>query len=430
MIARLAALAALSLAVATTTSGCGARWVKGNIHTHSLWSDGNDFPENIAAWYGDRGYDFLAISDHNILSRGSKWMRLSEIDRRSGGAAIAKCRERFGPDAVEIRGEGELAEARLRNLDEIRALLEVPGEFLLIEGEEITDAFGKLPVHLNATNLGALIQPQGGTSVEDVIRRNVAAVRKQADELDRNILIHLNHPNFGWAVTAEDLAAVTEERYYEVYNGHPGVHHTGDEYRVSVERMWDIANAIRIAKLGAPPLFGIATDDSHEYHGTKGSIPGRGWICVRALSLDADSIIAAMERGEFYASSGVELSDVEYDAERREVSIEVSPVAGVNYTTRFIGTRRTVNLDGEPVIDRDGKPVVPATRRYRPEVGEVLALVTGTRAVYRLTGEELYVRAVVESSRPPERPVYEGQREEAWTQPFGWEVWLDRSQEK
>ena len=36
------------------------RYYKGNIHTHSLWSDGNDFPEMIAEWYRTHGYNFLA----------------------------------------------------------------------------------------------------------------------------------------------------------------------------------------------------------------------------------------------------------------------------------------------------------------------------------------------------------------------------------
>jgi hypothetical protein len=43
------------------------RWFKGNLHTHSLWSDGDDFPEMIADWYKQHGYHFLAISDHNVL---------------------------------------------------------------------------------------------------------------------------------------------------------------------------------------------------------------------------------------------------------------------------------------------------------------------------------------------------------------------------
>ena len=31
------------------------RWFKGNTHTQSLWSDGNDFPEMIAEWYRTHG---------------------------------------------------------------------------------------------------------------------------------------------------------------------------------------------------------------------------------------------------------------------------------------------------------------------------------------------------------------------------------------
>ncbi len=54
-------------------------WLKGNTHTHSLWSDGNDFPEMIADWYKERGYNFLVLSDHNTLSRGERWMSVADI---------------------------------------------------------------------------------------------------------------------------------------------------------------------------------------------------------------------------------------------------------------------------------------------------------------------------------------------------------------
>ena len=52
----------------------GPRWFKGNLHTHTLWSDGNEFPEVVARWYHQRGYHFLVLSDHNILSEGIRWM--------------------------------------------------------------------------------------------------------------------------------------------------------------------------------------------------------------------------------------------------------------------------------------------------------------------------------------------------------------------
>lgn len=37
---------------------------KGNLHTHSTWSDGVNTPEEVAEHYRGKGYDFLAITDH------------------------------------------------------------------------------------------------------------------------------------------------------------------------------------------------------------------------------------------------------------------------------------------------------------------------------------------------------------------------------
>ena len=49
------------------------RWWKGNLHTHTLWSDGDDFPEMIAESYRERGYHFLALSDHNTMAVGERF---------------------------------------------------------------------------------------------------------------------------------------------------------------------------------------------------------------------------------------------------------------------------------------------------------------------------------------------------------------------
>lgn len=49
-------------------------WYKGNLHTHSYWSDGDDYPEMIMKWYNDNDYDFVALSDHNTLAEGEKWI--------------------------------------------------------------------------------------------------------------------------------------------------------------------------------------------------------------------------------------------------------------------------------------------------------------------------------------------------------------------
>ena len=64
--------------------GDSPRWFRGNLHTHSLWSDGNDYPEMIVDWYARRGYQFLALSDHNVLGQGRRWMSVAEANKRAG----------------------------------------------------------------------------------------------------------------------------------------------------------------------------------------------------------------------------------------------------------------------------------------------------------------------------------------------------------
>src|SRR5688572_29544553 len=148
----------------------GARWWKGNLHTHSLWSDGDDYPEMIADWYKGRGYHFLALSDHNILSDHERWISVA----KSGGGevAFAKYLARFGtPWVEEGAGEGGM-HVGLKMLAEVRPRFEAPGRFLLIPSEEITGRFLSAPIHLNATNVRELIKPQGGKSIVEVLQNN------------------------------------------------------------------------------------------------------------------------------------------------------------------------------------------------------------------------------------------------------------------
>ena len=194
----------------------------------------------------------------------------------------------------------------------------------------------------------------------------------------------------------------------------------GDDRHPPLERMWDIASTIRIVRLRRPPLFAVATDDSHDYHGPDGATPGRGWIMVRARGLEAGWLIDAMERGDFYASSGVVLEDVHYAPRARELTVTVDPQEGAEYTVTFIGTREGYDDTSEAILDDSGNELSVITRRYSADVGQVLEVVRGTEATYRLAGNELYVRARVDSTQPPENPGYPDQVQQAWTQPVGW----------
>lgn len=43
-------------------------WLKGNLHTHTTESDGVLAPQERARAYGERGYDFLALTDHGRVT--------------------------------------------------------------------------------------------------------------------------------------------------------------------------------------------------------------------------------------------------------------------------------------------------------------------------------------------------------------------------
>ena len=389
-------------------------WWKGNLHTHSFWSDGDQFPEMIAEWYATNGYHFLGISDHNIVQVGTKWITVTNNARRK---ALDGCLARHGTNWLDQRTQGGKLQVRLKTLEEYRGLFEQRGRFLMIPAEEITDKFQRHALHLNASNLRQFIKPRGGTSVVDVLQRNVDAVLLQRHRTGVPMIPHINHPNFEWAITAEDLMQVRGEKFFEVYNGHPSVHNEGDAHRPSVERQWDIALAFRLTDLALGPLYALAVDDSHRYHhfSPKESNPGRGWIMVRAPRLWVSSLIAAMEAGDFYASSGVTLKRIESNS--RGLQVEIEPEEGVEYTTRFIGTLRGFDPTSRPSPPAPGTNALPVTRIYSSEIGTVLSEVRGPRAAYQFQGDELYVRATILSTKLKPNGLFSNEVERAWVQP-------------
>ena len=389
------------------------RWYKGNLHTHTLWSDGDDYPEMVAAWYREHEYQFLAFTDHNVLPNTERW---SDVEKNKGGQkAYDRLKSRF-PDWVDDREKAERLEVRLRTFPEVVGKLSVTGEFLLLQGEEISDKFGRSPVHLNATNVRELLPPMGGESVSDVIDRNMNAVIAQRERTGQPMMVHLNHPNFGYGVTAEDMAPIRGEKFFEVYNGHPGVNNAGDVSHATTGQIWDIVLTKRLAELKLPVVYGLATDDGHNYHNipSRASEPGRGWIMVLASALTPEALIEAMEAGRFYASTGVTLQSV--TSSPTGLALQVKPDDGETYLIEFIGTRRGYNAESEPVRTPKGE-AIQATRRYSDDVGEVFTRVEGTQAQYRFTGDEYYVRARVTSTRKHPNPSALGEFERAWCQP-------------
>ncbi|MDZ7343884.1 MAG: CehA/McbA family metallohydrolase [candidate division KSB1 bacterium] len=300
----------------------GMQWFKGNTHSHTTNSDGDSPPEVVAQWYKAHGYAFLVLSDHNFFT----------------------------------------APERLSSL--------VDSTFLLIAGEEVTVSFEGKPIHVNGLNIPRLVNPVIGSSLVGTIQQNVDAVRAV------NGVPHINHPNFKWAFSHRELLQINHNKLLEIYNGHPFVNNLGGGGWPSTEQIWD--HLLTAGKR----IYGIAVDDAHHFQGEfspSRSNPGRGWVVVRAKSLQAREIVENLENGLFYASTGVELENL--IIEPRSLEIQIRQRGDFKYRTEFIGSG-----------------------------GKVLSQSDSTRAVYRLSCESKYVRA----------KVYESGGAVAWVQP----VWV------
>jgi hypothetical protein len=266
----------------------GLQWFKGNTHSHTTGSDGDSPPEVVARWYKAHGYRFLVLSDHNVFT-----------------------------DPAALSGL-------------------VDSTFLLIGGEEVTTQVARRPVHVNGLGLTRLIVPRNDSTVVGTLQANVDAIRHEA------AVPHINHPNFRWAFGLRELLQVRNDSLLEIYSGHPQVHVEGGDGVPGMEEVWD--GLLSAGKR----IYGIAVDDAHHFQGEFSrdrSNPGKGWVAVAAGRLDAAELLRHMERGLFYASSGVELDSVRITA--RELVIGIRQQGDFRYTTTFIG-------DGGRVLARSG----------------------------------------------------------------------------
>lgn len=375
-------------------SGCKTqeqRYYKGNLHTHSYWSDGDEFPEMIMEWYKNQGYDFVALSDHNTIAEGEKWKTIPRDTLYQN--AFQDYLEKYGEEWVQFRQDSAGTHVKLKTLTEFRPLFEEKEKFMIFRAEEVTSYLDKKAVHMNAINVQEHIEPRKGNTIVELIQNNLDAIREQSERTGEPILQHLNHPNFTYAITAEDIIQIDGERFFEVFNGHPYVNNYGDSVHDSTEKMWDQVN-IAYLNTGKPLMYGLATDDSHHYHkfGKTYSNAGRGWVMVKTDKLHPHSLIAALEAGNFYSSTGVELESIKFAD--NILSVKIKAEEGISYTTQFI------------------------TAHKNSSRGEVINTMEGTEAQFELPEDHLFVRAKVISTKLKKNPYQEGDVEVAWTQPF------------
>ncbi len=281
------------------------RWLKGNLHTHTTNSDGDSPPEVVAAWYRDAGYDFLALTDHDVLTP-----------------------------------PGEVGAAA--------------GSMLLVRGEELTAG----DIHVNGLGISATVPHVRTGDATTTVQANVDAVRGAGG------IASVNHPNWRWMLSASVFASLRDVRLFEVYNGGSETNDAGGNGHASTEGIWDAVLSTGVR------MFGIAVDDAHHYlrWGRQWDNPGRGWVSVEGdAGVTEAALLTALDEGRFYASTGVELDDLDLGGQM--LCVDIATFSDLAYRTTFIGRG-----------------------------GEVLEVAEGPSPRHRLAGSESYVRARIDDS--------------------------------
>jgi DNA polymerase (family 10) len=98
--------------------------IRGDLHTHTLWSDGRDTGETIVRSAIRLGYEYVAITDHSPSARASRVLTLDRLQQQM--AEVRQLRTRF-PEITILQGTEVdiLPDGRLDFPDEVLAELDI-----------------------------------------------------------------------------------------------------------------------------------------------------------------------------------------------------------------------------------------------------------------------------------------------------------------
>ena len=242
-----------------------AIWLKGNLHSHSMFSDGDLTPEAMKEAYKHHGYDFLAVSDHDFYT-----------DTRH-----------LSDDTFTMVQGFELWANNASNDKDIHI------HFLWDETPE--GVLPNQPLHLRE-------------------RTGKCASEFCYDMREKGAYVMLNHPHWSMLTSPE----VDDENPYhavEIINyGTEWLENTGDGSVFWSEMLFRGCR-----------LWGGGGDDNHNHQPLDSMYSDSfgGFTVVKARDRSPKAIIEALKSGSFYTSTGPQIYDFYVDGD--EVHVVCSP---------------------------------------------------------------------------------------------------------
>lgn len=300
---------------------------KANLHCHSTYSDGKLSVEELKTAYKQRGYSIVAFTDHEHIIDNSRLNDENFLTLTSCEVAIKEFPE----------------QSTLKNFDMRVAHLNF---YALDPHNDITPCYSSVYDHyINDTN-------------RDLIRFNGEYERRYSAEginemiriaNESGFIVSYNHPS--WSLeNAVNYLAYENLFAVEIYNT-SCVRQGGEED----ERAF---NDILFA---GKRIFCTACDDNHNKHPLDApeSDSFGGCVYINADKLEYGTIMQALQKGNFYASTGAQILSLVKEGNR--VRVETSPCQKISLITH--GRRR------KAVCAQAGETITEATFILNPTDG-------------------------------------------------------------
>ena len=286
---------------------------KACLHSHTTVSDGKYTPAELKEIYKSRGYHILACSDHELL------VEHSELDDES----------------FLMLTSYEYAVCEKVDWDHARTI-----EFNLFA----KDQHNETQVCFSPTSV-----KHGETWRVPTVKHVGEKIKKEFSfEFCQNVinearangfLVSLNHPISSF-ITPDLIRRFEGLFAMEIYNQDSIICGVNERGLAIYEEM------LRRGK----PWCCIAADDFHST--LRNEFPAPGFVMIKADELKYDKIIAALEKGDFYASYGPVIEELYIEDDK--VHIKCSPV-------KYIALESPHRPRGGAIYASDGEYITEAT---------------------------------------------------------------------
>ena len=280
---------------------------KANLHCHTTVSDGRLTPEEVKNAYKAEGYSVIAYTDHDVLIPHPELCDDEFLALNSYEVEInaPDCSGKFGKCC-------HLCFIALEP-DNIKQVCFHRSKYMW--GNALKIYKEKVVFDENEPDYERCYTPERINDMMNIAREN-------------GFFVTYNHP--AWSLeTALDFYGYENMNAMEIINGSCVTAGYADNNFAAYDLFLSQGKKI----------YCVAADDNHDVHplGTSHNDSFRGFVMIKADRLDYRTITSALERGDFYASQGPEITNLWFEEGKVYVECKGAKEIIANYGVRKAG---------------------------------------------------------------------------------------------